>query len=100
MKKTFYLTAFTFLGFLVSLLAHAGIEIMYIRLLLSDFPRYSLGLSWDVWFQIHIAGSIVLAAVGIALGFFQGRFWWRYIYDEGRIGKWRGHGFGRFRSGN
>jgi len=82
MKKYFYITSFTFLGFLFQLLLHAGIEIFYISLLTNNFGTYSLGLSWDAWYMIHHIGTVVFLILGIALGFWQGRYWWQKLYAE------------------
>ena len=84
-KRIVYLIAFTFLGALVSFLIHAGIEILYTRLLLADFERYSFGLTWDQWFRIHAIGTLVLFVLGTGVGFWQGRYWWRKIYLEGAL---------------
>lgn len=83
-KRTFYITLFTALGILVSFLLHGVIEIACISLLLKDFPRYGLGLSWEVWRAIHHAGAAALLIAGIILGFSQGRRWWRIMYERGR----------------
>ncbi len=80
MKKIFYLTAFTLLGFLLQLLTHALIEIWYINLLLQDFSHYSLGWTWDTWYTIHIIGTWILIIFGLMLGYLQGKYWWRKIY--------------------
>lgn len=82
MKKEIYIISFTFLGFLLQLLIHGLVETWYIGLLVSDFPRYSLGLSWSQWFLIHHAATVVLFAMGILFGFRQGKYWWRRIYEE------------------
>jgi hypothetical protein len=80
MKKIIYITAFTILGALVSFLVHAVIEIPIIYLLVSDFNKWGLGLSWESWFFIHTIFSIALLLLGIIFGFTQGRHWWRIIY--------------------
>lgn len=80
MKKKIYIGAFTFFGILLQLLIHALAEIWYIGLLLDNFQKYSLGLSWNQWFIIHHTGTVILFVVGALLGFWQGKFWWSKIY--------------------
>ena len=81
-KKVIYLFSFIFLGALVSMLIHAAIEIPVIYLLLDDFERYGLGLTWDQWYRIHYIGALVLFFAGLALGYWQGVHWWNVLYDE------------------
>ena len=88
MKKYFYIAAFTFLGILLQQVIHAVIELIYIRLLLSNFPRYSLGLSWETWFQIHTVGTIILLIAGIVFGYKAGVYFWPRLYTaEGKVKK-------------
>lgn len=87
MKRAVYLAGFTILGILFQFLVHSGIEIWYIGLLVKDFPRYGLGLAWTTWIMIHHIGSILLFAGGAYLGYRQGNFWWRKIYEEHAIRK-------------
>ena len=81
-KKIFYIVAFTFLGSLLSFLAHVGIEIGVIALLEKDFTRFSLGLTWDQLLLIHYIFTILLAAAGLVFGFYQGRYWWGRLYEH------------------
>lgn len=81
-KKTVYIILFTFLGVLLSFLAHAGIEIWYINLLVSDFQKYGLGLSWGQWYLIHGAGAVILFVAGVWFGFWQGGYWWKRLYEK------------------
>ena len=62
MKEIFYITAFAVLGIELQFLAHAGLEVWYIGLLLDDFQKYNLGFSWEQLEAIHIILSIVLLA--------------------------------------
>jgi len=82
MKKTIYVILFTFLGILVQFLIHGLVETWYIGLLISDFPKYSLGLLWPQWFIIHHIGTVILFIAGALFGFWQGKFWWRRIYEK------------------
>ena len=81
-KKAIYITAFTALGILLQFLVHAGVEIWYIGLLLADFPKYGFGFSWNTWVVIHHVGTVILFAAGVLTGFWQGKYWWRKIYEE------------------
>ena len=88
MKKIIYIAAFTFLGILLQQVVHAAIELIYIRLLLSNFPRYSFGLSWETWFQIHTVGTIIFLIGGIVFGYRAGTYFWPRLYTtEGKVKK-------------
>ncbi len=80
--KIVYVALFTFLGILLQLLVHGLFERWYIGLLVSDFSKYGLGLSWGQWFTIHQVGTVVLFIAGALFGFWQGKFWWRKIYEK------------------
>lgn len=88
MKRFFYISLFTFLGILVQFILHGLIEFSYIKLLIYDYDKFGLGLSWDNWFLIHKIFSIALLVLGASLGFIQGKYWWRVIYIEKRYKKW------------
>lgn len=88
MKRIFYISSFTFLGVIVQFIIHTLIEIWYIDLLLSDFDRYGLGLSWSSWYLIHHILTALLFASGAGLGFWQGALWWKRIYIEHRLTRW------------
>lgn len=81
MKRIIYIISFVVLGVLLQFLLHAGIEIWYINLLLKDFPRYSLGLSWSDWYLIHHTATIILLIIGVLFGFWCGKFFWKKIYE-------------------
>lgn len=83
-KKTIYISLFTFLGIILSFLVHGAIEIPVINLLVKDFDKYGLGLNWRQWYQVHYVGTIVLFLLGIIAGYLQGKHWWRVIYIERR----------------
>jgi len=82
MKKAIYLIAFTIFGLLITFLVHSLVEIWYIDLLINDFQKYSLNLSWDQWFVVHWLVSIILFIGGAIIGYYQGVFWWRKIYER------------------
>jgi len=87
MKRTIYITAFTFLGILIQFLIHGLIEIWYIGLLISNFSKYGLGLSWSQWFLIHHLATVTLFIIGALFGFLQGKFWWEKIYGKSKQSK-------------
>ena len=86
MKKTVYVTAFTFLGILLQFVLHASVEVAYIRLLVSDYETYGMGLSWSDWYLIHHVLAVLLFLGGALFGYFQGQYWWRQIYVLKRFG--------------
>ena len=88
-KRVIYIGAFIVLGILLQQLVHAVIELVVIQLLVADFVRYGLGLSWANWLLVHRVGSLGLWLVGIWFGWQQGRHWWQVLYVEGRRFRWR-----------
>jgi hypothetical protein len=85
--RTVYIAAFIILGLLLSTILHAAIEIPVINLLVSDFDRYSLGLTWQEWFWVHHVATILVALAGLWFGYAQGKHWWQVIYVEKRFRK-------------
>lgn len=77
-KKTVYLSASVVLGVMLSFLAHAIIEMIYLRLASSQ--------DWPVSFHYGCALPLVLSyglfIIGIIGGYFLGRYWWRWIYID------------------
>jgi hypothetical protein len=86
MKRAFYTLCFTFLGFLLQLLVHAVVEAGVLALLLRDFDRYGLGLSWNRWYAVHQTLTLAFLIGGIALGYRWGVKWWQVLYVEKRFG--------------
>ena len=82
MKKTVYIILFTFLGILLQFIIHGLVESWYIGLLINDFPKYGFGLSWSQWYLIHHILTVILFFAGALFGFWQGKFWWRRIYEK------------------
>ena len=82
MKRKIYISAFILLGILLQFLLHASLEIWYIGLLLWDFEKYGFGLNWGTWLMTHHIGAVVLFIAGILLGFLQGKYWWKKIYES------------------
>jgi hypothetical protein len=86
MKRAFYILCFTLLGFLLQLIVHAIVESAVLALLLKDFDRYGLGLTWSQWYAVHHVATLALLIVGICLGFRWGVKWWQILYVEKRYG--------------
>ncbi len=84
MKKIFYITSFIVLGILLSNILHGLLEIPVIFLLISDFEKYGLGLTWSQWYLVHHIGTFILLIGGIALGVFWGFKFWNKIYGKGK----------------
>jgi len=82
MEKRIYIILFIFLGILLQFLIHGLVEIWYIGLLTNNFSKYSFGLSWPQWYIIHHIGAVILFIAGVLFGFWQGKFWWRRIYEK------------------
>ena len=78
LKKAVYLLASTTLGILLSFIAHAAIEINYLRLVASRGEVISFygGCVLSPLLQVS------LLALGILGGLWLGRFWWRKLYVE------------------
>lgn len=89
MKHAIYLILATILGVLLSGIAHAVIEILYLNNAIS-------GNSPVVW-RYYLNGAFPcslppilfygLPVLGIIGGFLMGRTWWRWVYVEGK--HWR-----------
>jgi hypothetical protein len=78
LKKTVYLLATTILGVLLSLIAHALIEIDYLN------RAFNQGRAVTFYGGCALPPvlSIALLVMGAVGGFFLGRFWWRKVYIE------------------
>jgi len=85
MKKNFYIFCFTVLGILLQFLIHGLLERWYIILLLKDFAKYSYGFSWAQLFSVHHALTFILLLIGSLFGFWQGRIWWKIVYENNKI---------------
>ena len=82
MKRNIYIFLFVVLGVILQFLAHALIEMWYIGLLLADFLKYGFGLTWDTWVLIHNVLTVVFFLAGAWIGYKEGIYWWRKIYEE------------------
>lgn len=77
-KKIVYLTAFIFLGLLLSFNLHSLMEINYLRFAANN----NIIVHFYGSCALPIAIQILLPALGIIFGFFSGLYWWRRIYIE------------------
>jgi hypothetical protein len=82
MKKVIYIILFTFLGILLQSIIHGLVEVWYIGLLAGNFSRYGFGLSWPQWFLFHHIATVILFFAGALFGFWQGKFWWKRLYEK------------------
>ena len=88
-KKIIYIALFVLLGIILQGLIHIGLEIWWIGLLVKNFDKYSLGMSWAQLFSLHSILTIILFVIGIVFGLWQGFFWWKIIYVEKKLQKLR-----------
>jgi hypothetical protein len=88
MKRTVYYVCFAFLGGLLGFVVHAALELWYSALLVKNFDRYGLGLTWANWFLIHNIVTAILVLVGLRMGYGWGKKWWQILYVEQRYRKW------------
>lgn len=85
-KRRLYLTLFACLGVMVAYFIYVLSTVATIFLLLLDFKQYSLGLPWAVW---QIIGKFWLGLaliLGGLVGVMLGKYWWRFIYIDKRLG--------------
>ena len=85
LKRKIYIGLFITLGIFLGLLVHGFVELWYIKGLLNDFSKYSLGYTWADWFLIHKIFSAITFIGGALFGYFQGRYWWRLVYEQKRF---------------
>ena len=86
MKRSVYDALSVVLGVLLSFVIHALVEQIYIALLLSDFTRWSLGLSWEALLLIHHVFSLLLLVGGCVGGYYLGVYWWNLVYIQKKKG--------------
>jgi len=87
MKKGLYITLFTFLGALVSLIIHGIIETLVLNYVVANYDKYALSSIVTNWHQIHRIGSLILSVAGVGLGTILGFRYWRILYVEKRHGE-------------
>jgi hypothetical protein len=75
-----------FLGFLVSLLVHAAVEIPTLAIMSRDPDTMMTNYVWQHWWLFHGVGGKVLSFAFVAFGFILGRKCWQILYVEKRFG--------------
>lgn len=90
MKKYFYISCAVVFWILLGFILHIIIEVSTISLLLNNFERYGLGLSWAQLMTIHYVFTFVLFLASIVVGVIAGLKWWKFIYIDK---KYRGRFF-------
>ncbi|MEI6379190.1 MAG: hypothetical protein WCO55_06045 [Candidatus Falkowbacteria bacterium] len=85
-KKAIYVAMTMLLGWLLSVIIHCLIEILYIRQMLHvDTPPYAYYIfGWPCYLHPVLQLGLILA--GLVGGYFLGQTWWRIIYIENRYG--------------
>ena len=85
-KKYCYIVAFGFLGYLVSLLVHAGIEIPTLALITGEVGEYGNNWVWQNWEMLHRGVGIIITLLGVGGGLYLGQRFWQILYVEKRYG--------------
>jgi hypothetical protein len=87
MKKYFYYACFTILTLILSLIIHALLEMLALHLIINNLELYGESWLWQNWVEAHAVFSSVLWLLGLGLGLWGGRHFWRRIYIEKRFGE-------------
>jgi hypothetical protein len=82
-KHVIYLCATTLLGVLFSVLAHVGIESLYLNW--ADGASHIVHWYWGC--ALHPVIQIGLPILGAIGGFFLGRTWWKWVYVDRKWAK-------------
>jgi hypothetical protein len=80
-KKTIYILAAMFLGFLLSLIAHAELEMWYLRQMLS---AGAVPPAYGPHEFLPPQASYALSICGLIFGYVLGQRWWQIVYIEHR----------------
>ena len=80
-KKRIYILAAMFLGFLLSMIAHAKIEIWHIQ---RTLDAGMVPASYGRQEFLHPLASVALLAIGLSFGYVVGQRWWQIVYVEKR----------------
>jgi len=80
-KKIFYIGAAMFLGFLLSLIVHAFIE-MYLIIQMMEAGSVPFAYGRQEFLPPFL--SLSLTVIGLALGYVAGVRWWQWVYVEKR----------------
>jgi hypothetical protein len=86
LKKAIYIICAMILGFLVSLIIHAKLEIWYINQMLDSgiAPVSFCGREF-----LPPLVSFLLAIFGLIFGYIVGQRWWQIVYVEKRHWRWK-----------
>lgn len=87
MKKYLYYFLLVILGLLLSFLAHAGLEILALKMITSDLSKFGESYIWQNWELIHRIASIILTILGISIALVLAPRFWQILYVEKRYGK-------------
>lgn len=85
-KKIIYVIAAMFLGFLLSLIVHAELEMWYIKRLLSAGV---VPIAYGSREFLPPLVSFLLAIFGLIFGYITGQRWWQLVYVEKRHWRFR-----------
>lgn len=78
LKKTIYIIASIFLGFLLSVIFHSVLEMIYI----SQSLKNNRSILFYGSCSLHPVIQILIIIAGVSLGYLFGKYWWRKIYIE------------------
>ncbi len=87
MKKKIYIILSTFLFLLLGTLFVFLVEFLVIKIMISDFDKYSFGLTWSTLMLVRNIFSILVFVVFSILGYFVGQKWWNYVYVDKKYKK-------------
>lgn len=87
MKKTIYIILCGILGVMLGFILQTILEVPVIYVVVSDFEKFSFGLSWEKLMILHWIFTLVLLMLGLIFGIRKGFVWWKYIYVDK---KWPG----------
>lgn len=90
MKKGIYISLTIFLGLLLSFILHALAEVFYLNYAFANNLKieasYFLGVGWcalPIWVQY------TFPVLGIAGGYFLGKYWWNLVYVKKKHWRFR-----------
>ncbi len=87
MRRYVYYSCFALLGFLAASLAHAGLELPLLRLIIANPDHYADSYWWQHWEVLHVGVGLILWVGGTVIGFHLGRHFWQILYVEERYGR-------------
>lgn len=90
-KKALYLLLSTLLGTILSFIAHAAIEMIYLKYLednnIEVIPAYFFGKT--AWCALPLWIQASLLVIGIIGGYLLGLTWWKWVYVDKKHRKFR-----------